>query len=764
MKTSNKLFGVSQTLVALAACAAFGPVQAQEIDKLTAPGSSVSLGLGFSSGDEKDRARFGMFNGLRKHDVNGLLGFSYLNRDANTGKWFSLEGRNLGLDSREIGFSYRQLGDMKLWGDYSELVRHDPRTFNSGLIGAGSTTPTVVVTGIGAGAELKNMELKRKSFSLNAEKMFMGALQLEVNFKSEDKDGARFFGKGFACTSGAAPGCLGPTATRTGWALLMLPEPVDSRIQQIDAKLNWSRDKLNITGGYYGSFYKNAPGNISPSVPGSLLNGAGTLLPLNTGLGAIMNLPVALWPDSEAHQFYLSGNYKFTPSTRVNFKYSHTRMTQDENFASMGLANAPAGRSDLGGRIDWTKAQVGFAAHPWGPLHLHGDLKYESKRNKTPVAFYNIEGTGTFTNSATSPKKLDGKLEGNFKLPQNFNLVAGVHFENEDFGAFTQTSNVAGLSGLRQKTTETGYKLEVRKTMSETLTGSLGYHWAKRKGDSPWLKPVPLGCQTGANSALIAGMNGRGVVEADTGLPSITNCATFNNGIAPANATNRPIFPFMFEDRTRDKLRLMANWSPTNRLDMTFLVEDGKDRFTHPSTDHGLRDTGNRMYSVDASFTLSDAWRLSAYWSRGDRTLAAGHSTGYDAKLRDIADSLGFGIVGKPSTRWNVGADLTYLDDKLEYRQDCDPGCSATNSGLLAATGGLPDVTYRLWRLKFYGEYAVSKASYVRLDLIHESTKFNEWTYNFNNTPFFYNDGTTVSAKEKQSVNFIGASYIYKFQ
>ena len=204
--------------------------------------------------------------------------------------------------------------------------------------------------------------------------------------------------------------------------------------------------------------------------------------------------------------------------------------------------------------------------------------------------------------------------------------------------------------------------------------------------------------------------------------------------------------------------------STDDRLGFTFLAEDGKDKYTPPVGDHGLRDTGNRMYSVDASYTLSDAWKLSAYWSRGDRTTSAGHSTAYDAQLRDIADSLGFRVMGKPSARLNVGADLTYLDDRMKYQQNCDPLCSAANAGLLALTGGLPDVTYRLLRLTLFGEYAIDKASYLRLDLVHERTRFNEWTYSYNGVPFFHNDNTTLSAKENQNVTFIGGSYVIRFR
>ena len=741
MTTSKEFCVFSRTAIALAVLAAFAPARAQDIGQLTAPGNSVSVGVGVVTGDEKDRARFGMFNGMRKNDYYGLFGFSYLDRDAASGRWFTLEGRNLGLDSREVGFSYRRLGDLKLWGEYSELVRHDPRTVNTGLIGGGTTTPTVVLLPTpGSGSDL-NLQTKRKGIGLNVEKWFGGALQLEVNFKNEDKSGARLFGKGFACTSGTAPGCLGTTATATGWALLILPEPVNSTIRQMDVKLNYNGGNLKLTGGYYGSFYTNSNGNITPSVPGTLLNPLGTPLPLNTGLQSILNLPVALWPDNEAHQVYVAGNYSFSPKTKVNFKYAYTHATQTEDFAGMGLTGAPAGRSHLGGEINTSRLQLGFSSHPLAKLHLHGDVKYEDKDNKTPVDTYNIEGTNTFTNTAPSPTKLDGKLEASYKLPANYSVGAGVFYESEDFGNFTPTASVAGLSGIRQKLEETGYRLELRKSMSETLNGAVSYVSSRREGKSPWLKPNRLPAT--------------GVREADPGCVSTTT----NDCIYSRTA----IFPFIFEDRERDKFRVMANWQPTDRLSLQLFLEDGED-VLHGPTEHGLRDTGMQMASIDASYTLSDAWRLTGYVSRGKQTLNAGHSTGYDATITDTNDSVGLGIVGKVSGRMRVGADLTYLNDVLKYYQVQDPLASAANADFLAASGGLPDVTYRLTQLKLFGEYALDKSSYLRLDLVHHKTRFNEWTYSYNGVPYFYGDNTTITAKENQSVTMIGASYVYRFK
>ncbi|MBI3371864.1 MAG: MtrB/PioB family decaheme-associated outer membrane protein [Betaproteobacteria bacterium] len=781
MTTSKQNVGFGQTVIALAVLSAFASAAgAQEIDALTAPGNSISVGGSIASGNEKDRARFGMFNGLRNQQGHGLLGFTYRDADSNAGKWFTLEGRNLGLDNREVGFAYRKLGDLKLWGDYSEVVRHDPRTITTGLVGAGTTTPTVVLQSApGQGSEL-NLDLKRKSISLNLEKWFDGRMQMEVNFKNEDKNGARLWGRGFPCSSVTVGStcAAGPTATATGWALLMLPEPVNSTIRQIDMKLNWSGQKLNLSGGYYGSFYTNQNGNLTPTVPGTLVNGLGTALPLQTGLQGILQLPMALWPDNQAQQFYIGGNYKFTPSTKMNFKYSYTHATQNEGFLNMGLTGAPAGRNSLDGVLNKTKAQVGLSSHPLDKLHVHGDLKYENTSNKTPSALYNGEFSSTaatatfnsFTNTVTSPRKWDGKIEASYKLPANYLATGGVHYEHEDFGAFPQSANLNGITGIRQKTKDQGWRLELRKSMSETLTGAVSYGESKRSGDSPWLKPLSLSCQ-GLGGLANAGT---GVIEGNTGLISQTACGTigspatttaaniFNNGLT--NATRTGIFPFFQEDRKRNKFKLMTNWTPNDKLSFQVYADYNKDKYSMEATDHGLRDTGFTLYGADATYQLSESWRVTGYWSNGTYKTNAGHSTGYDATLKDRNNSFGLGLYGKPSGRVNVGADLTYLDDRLKYFQVQDPNASATNTLFLNEQGGLPDVTYRLIRLKLFTDYALDKMSYIRADFIYQHTLFNEWTYNFNGVPFFYNDNTTINAKQKQTVNYIGASYVMRFQ
>lgn len=132
--------------------------------------------------------------------------------------------------------------------------------------------------------------------------------------------------------------------------------------------------------------------------------------------------------------------------------------------------------------------------------------------------------------------------------------------------------------------------------------------------------------------------------------------------------------------------------------------------------------------------------------------------------MKDTADSFGMGLNGKVSERLQIGADFTYLNDKLVYLQELDELASATNIAFLAASGGLPDVTYRLIRLKPHGQHLVDTTSSVRVDLIHNRTKFDEWTYQYNGVPFAYSHNTTLSAREDQNVTFVGVSYIYRWR
>lgn len=747
MNIYTQFAGFRRKLIALAALAAFNPAYAEDeapdIAQLSKPSSSVSIGLGATSGnsrDRRDRAQFGTYNGLRKDNVHGLFDFEYVKRDDVTGTWLNMEGRNLGLDNRELRFSHQRQGDWKYFLEYTELVRRNPYSINTGMVGGGSPTPTIVRLGTpGTGADL-DLKLKRENIGLGGEKWITPNLMFEVNFKNEEKDGARVLGRGFNCPSAAAPApvCTAMAAGANAWALLLLPEPINSTTRQLDAKLTFSGDKLTMSGGYYGSFYTNHNSTLTATVPGVLNDQLGNPAAVNAGLRGILQLPLALPPDNQAHQFFLSGTYGFTSTTRATFKYGYTHATQNRDFASMGLIGAPAGVANLGGMLNTNLFQLGLTSRPLPKLSLLANVRVEDRKDKTPDALYNVEGVNTYAQSQISLKKLAGKLEGSYQLPDNYRVTVGADYESLERGLFAQPDSVGGLSGLRQKTEEIGYRAELRRLMSETFSGAISYGHSRRDG-SVWLKPNTLPA---------------------TGATPTSDAAIFNR---------TAIFPFIFMNRNRDKVKFLADWSPLNALSLQFAVEDAVDRYDAPTT-KGLRNTKSRLYSVDASYTLSERWKLNGYVTRGDQYVHVDHGNfGYIAELRDINTSLGFGINGKPVDRFEVGATLSFINDVNRYGQQQDAGTGAPaaanlgNGALLAATGGLPDVTFRQTRLKLFGKYTLDKKSDIRVDFVHQRTRLNEWTWGYNGVPFLYSDNTTVSQNPTQNVTFVGVTYIYKF-
>lgn len=731
---------LGRAVLAAALLAAFGAASADDADdlaRLTQLTSEVSIGAAAASGSGASRTLFGQYNGLRARDFNLLLDFDFTRRDDQTGTWTLIRARNLGLDTPELGFTLNRQGDWKVSASLDEIVKHDPRTINTAMVGAGTTAPTVVLLGAPGTGQDVNLELKRRRLGLNIDKWITPALQVQLSFKNEDKTGAVTWGRGFACASAAAPGCAAGTAGTTGYALLLLPQPVDSRTVQIEAKLNYHTEALFLSGGYYGSFYIDHHGALTPNVPATLDNGVGVAHPLSAGLQAILGLPMALWPSNQAHQLYLDGTYAFTPKVRSTFNLSYQRATQNQDFAAMGLAGAPAGVSNLGALVNTTLAQFGLTARPIAKLSLNANLRYDNRDDRTPLQLYNIEGplASQFTNDRSSHRKLAGKLEGTYQLPANLRGTLGIDYESINRDLPVSTTKVAGLTALRQKTAETSYRAELRRTFSDNFAGSLGVVHVSRTG-SDWYNLSGAGFTYGqiVSSDQLATL-------ASAGLPSY------------------------LLDRTRDKVRASAQFTPSERVSLQILVEDGTDHY-HAPTYTGMQNAAARLYSLDGSWAISSKWKLSGYITRSDQTMQVNMPSlsSYQMAMRDLNDTIGIGLTGRLSERLDLGASLAYINDRNRYGETLGPTAAAANVAFLGASGGLPDVTFREMRLGVYGKYAFDKNSALRVDLLRQNDRLNEWTWSWAGVPFAYADNTTVTLNPNQSVTVFTLRYIYTFR
>ena len=725
MMTSTPSFHFQRTALALAICAVFVPVHA-EIKPVEA---TVTLGLGAVNGSSADRALFGQYNGLSKNsDLVAMLGIDYSLRTDDPARWIDFQGSNLLGNTREMNLLWKDPGQWKFTADYSELVHSEPNQVNTGMIGVGTTVPRIVALAGGAGSgSTMDLQTKRTKLGFGFARSISPTLDFSVDVKSENKKGSRLTGIGMNCPTANDPGCLGTTGINVGWATLMLAEPVDANHTQIEARLNYAFEKLRFNVGYYGSFYRNANSSIDPLVGSKLYNAVGTLLPASPGLLGYLNQPVALSPDNQMHQLDLSGNYDFTPATRGNFKLAYSRASQDDGF----VAANRTGLGGLGAQANTTLAQVGLTSRPLPKLTLWADLRYQNRDDQTPIAYYNLAGTTPYTNFSLSNRKLNAKMQASWQFNSNYRGTLAADYESIDRDALTATSAVSGISALRQQTDETTVRAELRRRMSESLSGAVSLSSSRRNG-SNWLRD---------NSGL--------------SVTPVTSAADPANGFATA------VFSPTLADRQRDKIKLFADWMPNKDWSIQFSAEDGTDKFSSPST-YGLKDTRMNQFSVDMSYALSFRWSLNGYLSHGLQTYNQSVAAGYVMAFENTNTSLGLGFAGKPTNQLELGGSLSYADDNSKYAQTLDRTADAYSVASLAAAGGLPDIVFRQTTLKLFGKYALDKKSAVRLDFVHQQTRYNDWAWGYNGVPYTYSDGTTLSQKPDQSVSFIGISYIYK--
>ena len=695
---------------ALAAALAVGVPALCAAEEAATSETTSTLGAALLTGHDADRGFFGQYSGLRDRGGAALLDFSYARFGAGQGTFVRLEGSNLLGRTPEVDFRWRRPADWTLAARFSQQLRQDLLEPSSG----------------------PQMELKRTALGLSFTKLVGSRLQFDASVSTENKKGNRLFGVGFNCPSAVAPGCTGSSTIETGWAVLFTPEPVDANHTQAELRAGYMGEQLHLSLGYYGSIYQNAYGSLTPAVPGLLNNAVGTPLPPTPGLQALLAQPVALPPDNQAHQFDLTGSYAFGKATHLNFKLAHTRAEQHQNFAAAGFTAAPAGVEDLGGRVDTTLAQASVSTRPIQPLYLLAKVRFEERNDGTPLRLYNVEGTATYTNRELSSQRIRGQLTAQYQIDPVHRASVSVEQENIDRGAFTATSAVAGLSALRQKTDETLVRVEVRRRVSEDLSGALSVSRSRRDG-SNWLRD---------NS-------GRGVTEVpDPSDPSV--------GFATA------IFMPTLADRRREAARVQVDWQPAEALALQMSAQYGRDGYSTPSA-YGLRNTSNGQAQIDATYAINVRWNLvGGYWYSSE-TLNQARPGAALMAYANRSRGGHVGLTGRAGQLGELGATLTHVDDQSRFAQTLDATADAASAALLAASGGLPDIQYRQTALKLFGRYDIDKQTNLRLDIAYQRNTWTDWAWGYNGTAFAYSDGTTMNLQPRQRVTFIALRWVRRW-
>lgn len=697
MNTTKKTFTL--TVLASSLMAAYGPTWSAETDEvaeMTKPSSAVSIGVGHWS---DDRPKMGRFDAMRDGGAYLLLDADVQMRDDATGTWKNLYINNLGTENRDIRLEYIEQGNFGGSVEYNQFQSKAPYTIYSNNLNVRGQTQTrgtnIPNTATGSGADYL-FGMDRSKLGATFYKNLMPNLNLNAKFSSEDKEGNRIISNGSASA--------------------FVADRIDYTTRKAEVTLDYTGEQLQLSGGMLGSWFEN---NNDP------------------GFVFLTNGPVRMTQplNNSSWQAFASGSYSFTPTTQGTFKLAYTRDTQDESLPTASILapiNIYTIIPKLDGRVDTTLLQLGLTARPLPQLSVVANLRYQDVDDKTPQyraapITNNPAATLNVNTTPYSYETTSGKLEGTYRLPDGYSLTAGIDYSEQDRTVHTRMGAVAynAYVPLRNDLDETTYRVQVRKSLSETLNGSLTYLQSDRDGSS---------------------------------FTTSTQVGTLF--VSPVNTA----------DRERQKLRLSMDWAPIEKLGLQFNFETAQDDYGTNARSHGLHEGEAKLYNLDASYQLNDAWQVSGWYSHNTNdahfiSFGAGTATSVTnsrvQKQNDTGEAFGLNLVGKFSAQTKLGAELTWAKDTTEFDQRNTNG---------AATGVVaPDIYSKALRLNLFADYALQKDADLRFNVIHEKWETDDWQWKYRtDLPYQYGatgtDGTTVISKPKQDATFVGVRYVYKFR
>ena len=363
-----------------------------------------------------------------------------------------------------------------------------------------------------------------------------------------------------------------------------VPLAIDSRTNDANAALEWTRPRGMFHVGWNGSWYNNHINELTwdnafratsanPFDPSGYSNGNGSSI-------GRMSVP----PDNLLNSVSAMAMYKIQSRTVVNGTVAFTRMSQNDplipwtinpvlltpaiNAAFPGLASLP--RATAEAKVDGLNAILNFSTRPnqfWG---ITGRYRYNNHDNKTTpfngteyVRFDAVpEETGGFSEPFDIVENL-GDLNVHFNVLPYSTLRVGYGFDS-----FDRTGRA--FSNMTDHTA----RVSLDTVGNQWVTVRALYEFTKRKG---------------------SGFSEDAIEEGGS-----------QPGLRFYDEANR--------DRHRGTLIFIVN--PMDTMDVTFSLASGSDSYGGPGHEFGLLDNDNRAYNAGINLYPSDAFSVGANYGR----------------------------------------------------------------------------------------------------------------------------------------------------
>ncbi|MGQ9471602.1 MAG: MtrB/PioB family decaheme-associated outer membrane protein [Candidatus Aminicenantales bacterium] len=215
---------------------------------------------------------------------------------------FSFEGKTLYLEPQPGVLS---LSD-QIQKNLQDTIGDSGRNLTQGMD---------ILSGYLTGSHEIGLELIRRKGILGLDYDLSAPIQFNLKLQEEKKEGNRAIG---------APLGFGN--------VMEVPEPVDHTTKQIEAKLSYSKEWINLNAGYSASIFENNIIRLQWDNPYRLTDQIQPF-PLADLIGnGSATGQLSLPPSSSAQKLFLNGTFRILKSTRLNTSLSYGVFSQDEKL------------------------------------------------------------------------------------------------------------------------------------------------------------------------------------------------------------------------------------------------------------------------------------------------------------------------------------------------------------------------------------------------------------------------------------------------
>lgn len=605
-------------------------------------------------------------------------------------------------------------------------------------------------------------------------------------------------------------------ATKTGLKLtgvgsvdtghgVTLPEPVDYTTSLFNAGFNFIGANSHLSIGYAGSIFKN---DINTWTADSIWTNNAVQGNVNRMIGA---------PDNQYHQFKLTGGYSFSKATKLVISASRANATQNEQFIANGpLWYVPV--SSANAKVVNTNFLARLTSRLANNLDVLASVRYEDRDDKTPylqvissgrdangtasttnpcgpgasaaLLAIRVAGLTCYDNIPINIRQEQVVLEGNYRFARGQAFKFGYEWQK-----IKRNSDEAGEDPFRaDETRENTLRFQYRNTVTENLTGRIGYDYSQRR-HSEFELAEPLGGVLGA--------------AVEPMLPNLIN--------------------YIVANRNRDRLRSSLELQASEKLTLTAGLDYNKDKYVDRDA-YGKQLAKSWVLNLEGSFAASDNLALTAYYTYEDQksgtgslailratniatpttpnplnapancrpypSVASYSATGaainygspsdyisdpcrvWNETQGDKVNTVGLTFRAKASSKLNVDGVFSYTEAKtpitLTGSQIISNGLTigaygtnaAVNNNIFIPITSMPDSKSTMWDFRVGGSYAVDAMSTVRLTYGYRKlTSSNaQWDAYASNPVAIQGYVGTGIASPSYRVNVISAAYTYSFR